>query len=265
MPRVRRVIRPIRCARHVKSSLRLVVRELIGKPGVGRYNMRASGLAVHLRQPHVDVWMLDEIFQLGGYAIPPAVARALSELDRPVRILDLGSCVGLATLFFLEIFPDALITGFEPDPANREVLLQTIDENEMGERWTVVGAGASNRDGSAPFISDHFLSHVDRDSSGDASITVPTLDVFSYLANADLVKMDIQGGEWDILEDPRFAATAATAIVVEYHPYLSPSSDAHRAAQNLLHAAGYTTAPVGNEHDGEGTIWGWRPGRPTSG
>ena len=235
------------------------MRELSRRPGVGRYHMRASGLVVHLRHPLVDVWMLDEIFQLGGYAIPPPVASLLRGLTRPLRILDLGSCVGLASLFFLEQFREARITAFEPDPANREILLLTVAENGMEEQWTVIGAAASSSDGSAPFVSDHFLSHIDPVSKGSAMITVPTLDVFPYMENVDLIKLDIQGSEWDILEDPRFANNTALAVVLEYHPYLSPSSDPRAAALNLLHGAGYTTAPVGNEHGGEGTIWGWRP------
>ena len=41
-------------------------------------------------------------------------------------------------------------------------------------------------------------------------------DVLGQIAEADLVKMDIEGGEWGILADPRIARQRA--LVLEYHP-----------------------------------------------
>ena len=46
----------------------------------------------------------------------------------------------------------------------------------------------------------------------------PRVDVFPYLAAADLVKIDIEGSEWEILADARFAGIAARVLVLEYHP-----------------------------------------------
>ena len=204
------------------------------------------------------MWVLDEIFQLGGYEYPVEVARLMEARPRPRRIVDIGACVGLASLFFLERFPDVFITALEPDTWNREVLLETVRANNLGDRWTVIPACASTRQGTVPFISDHFMSRIDPRGEAPGAETAPTIDVLPILDRADLVKIDIQGGEWEILSDPRFADLRIGAIVIEYHPYLAPSSEPYSDVRRLLSDAGFVIGRVANEHAGEGTIWAWK-------
>jgi hypothetical protein len=54
------------------------------------------------------------------------------------------------------------------------------------------------------------------------STTVPVRDVFPYMQECDLLKIDIEGGEWGLLADPRFASTSAKALVMEVHPEARP-------------------------------------------
>jgi len=75
---------------------------------------------------------------------------------------------------------------------------------------------------------------------------------------ADLVKVDIEGGEWDILLDPRFAQNPPRAIVLEYHPHLCPGDDPRAAAQEALARAGLSMAPIWHRADGYGMLWAWR-------
>ena len=64
------------------------------------------------------------------------------------------------------------------------------------------------------------------------------VDVMAQIADADLVKIDIEGGEWMLLEDPRFADSPPGALVFEYHPRFCPSGDPRERAESLLAAAG---------------------------
>jgi len=52
------------------------------------------------------------------------------------------------------------------------------------------------------------LSHVVNGGAGEPAreITVPMRDVLPEICSADLVKLDIEGGEWDILLDPRLSS-----------------------------------------------------------
>lgn len=259
-PRLRRAYGPLLAAPAVRGGWRLVWREWSGERSVRQYRLRRSHLVAHLRHPYVDMWVLDEIFRRGIYAVPPEVERALRALPRPLRVVDLGACVGLAGLFFETVLGDVSVIAFEPDATNRGVLERTIAANHSQGRWTVVPACAGARDGTVPFISDHFLSRIDPDGASALAQPVPVVDVFPYLRDADLVKMDVQGAEWDLLADPRWLELTVPAIVLEYHPRLAPSPDAGARARARLTEAGYRTGPARDEHAGEGTIWAWRPG-----
>jgi hypothetical protein len=72
--------------------------------------------------------------------------------------------------------------------------------------------------------------------------------------------MDIEGGEWAILGDPRFAAGPPQVVVMEHHPEGSPGPDPRAAALEALARAGLTaTASIFLRADGYGMLWAWRP------
>ena len=93
---------------------------------------------------------------------------------------------------------------------------------------------------------------------GEGDSTVPVVDALERLRDADLVKIDIEGGEWAILGDPRFEDLPARVVVLEYHPYLCPGPDARSAALELLSRAGFEIRPFEHRSDGTGMLWAWR-------
>ena len=97
-------------------------------------------------------------------------------------------------------------------------------------------------------------------SSAPNAISVPIVDVFAYLRQADLVKMDIEGSEWPILADARLGELDALVIVLEYHRDACPYPDAREAAVRFLADGGFTTYETDAPHrpDGTGVLWGWK-------
>ena len=82
-------------------------------------------------------------------------------------------------------------------------------------------------------------------------------DVFPFLAEADLVKFDIEGAEWAIVADHRFAELEAAAVVLEYHPIGAPA-DPEGTLAHELGRAGYQVGRPVRGVDG-GVVWAWRP------
>jgi hypothetical protein len=75
--------------------------------------------------------------------------------------------------------------------------------------------------------------------------------------------MDVEGGEWAILADPRLATLKATAIRLEWHTMLCPQPDAHAEAIRLLRAGGYTRiVDADYESRRNGVLWAWRDASP---
>jgi FkbM family methyltransferase len=247
------------CARLVVESGAFLVRELVRRDGVFVYTLRGSGVRTALRHRQSDSATLAEVFHHRWYE-PPAEVLALGE---PEEILDLGANVGLFGAFALARWPRARLVAYEPDPANAAVHEQTIAANgELSDRWSLVAAAAAAADGHVRFAAGlDASSHVIEGRQGDArsdELVVPACDVLPAIGAASLVKIDIEGSEWSILEDPRFAAHPPRAIVLEYHPRGPTDRSPSQAAEALLAASGMRTSTIWHGDDGVGMLWAWR-------
>jgi FkbM family methyltransferase len=258
----RRALLPITarvlCARTVRESARFFGGEVWRPPGSRVYRLRANGVRVAIRHRGVDAATLAEVFYHRYYEPPQEVARAIGEGN---GILDLGANIGLFGAFAIARWPHSRIVAFEPDPANARVHERTIAANDLTHRWRLERAAAAARDGQVRFAAGlNAGSHVvdDRSEHDVATIAVPSRDVLALVAAAELVKMDIEGGEWDILLDERFASAPPRALVLEYHPLRCPEEDPRGAAARALSAAGLQTTSIWHSDDGHGMLWAWR-------
>jgi hypothetical protein len=98
------------------------------------------------------------------------------------------------------------------------------------------------------------------------TIEVPMVDLFRYLDDVALLKMDIEGGEWPILADPRLARAAPRVIVLEYHAHCCPEPNPRVAAKRQLEELGYLVEDSDTSVAPDvGLLWAWRPARTTAG
>ena len=176
-------------------------------------------------------------------------------------MLDLGAHVGLFSLLIDQRFPGAEIVLFEPDPEHVAVLCETIAKNPGIGPWEIVEACAGTSDRSLPFVAaEGWGSHVP--AAGEAgTITVRQVNVFPYLSGGpDLVKINIEGGEWELLSDARFARSPPNVLVLEYHRRNAPGPP-EAAARAALEAMGYAVER-GRRWSGGGLLWGLLPCSP---
>jgi FkbM family methyltransferase len=246
----------------VRGSARFVLRELTGKETLTRYELRSSGRPVYVRHNTGDRVVLHEIFYDGHYDFPEPVAAYLEGLDRPPEIVDLGANIGLFGVLMLARFPDARMTAFEPDSTNAEVHRRSMAENDSEGRWQLVEAAASDRNGRVSFRSGEYARS--RIEAGEGREKVDAYDVFPYLERADFAKIDIEGGEWAILGDERFARLPTPVLVLEYHADLCPEPDPRVAALDAVSSAGYRTTETW-AFPGQGMLWAWKPEIETGG
>ena len=200
---------------------------------------------------------LDELFSQQEYELPPPVERTLATMTEPLSVVDLGANIGLFGAWLLGRFPTAQIVAFEADPSNAAVHRLTIEANGLSDRWRLVEAFAGTRTGTTRFVPGLF--GVSHEADAEEGIEVPVVDVLPALLDADLVKIDIEGAEWPILGDPRFAELRARAVVLEYHASGCPVDDPRALAEQALGAGGYEVVHAGQKPDfGAGVLWGWR-------
>ncbi len=161
------------------------------------------------------------------------------------RILDCGANVGLSSLYFKRMYPNARITAFEADPAIAAVLSGNLTRNGFGD-VEVVSAAVWTRGGSLAFRSEGSDSGgVEEVSPGlvGRSVKVPAVRLRDLLEreSVDLLKLDIEGAEEAVLSDCEPVLGNVSALVMELHEFRR----AHRstpAVLELLSRAGFTYA-----------------------
>jgi FkbM family methyltransferase len=216
----------------------------------GRYRVRRGVGVVCLRHRSRDIEIFTEVFSRLSYD---------ADLEGPLSVLDVGGNIGLFGVFALSRWQVRQMRSFEPDPGNAALLAETIAANDNAS-WTLERAAVSNEHSTSSFTAGRFA---DGFLSRDGDIQVPVLDLFEQRA-PDLLKIDIEGGEWPILTDPRLATFGAETIVLEWHTRQCPSGDPHWLAQTSLEGAGYVvTVDRPSEGGHVGLMWAIRErGRP---
>ena len=140
------------------------------------------------------------------------------EAERPdPLILDCGSNIGMATLYFKHVYHRARIIAFEPDPAIFGLLEQNVAENRLADVELInaaIGGRSENRD----FVADGGAGG--RFGMGMNTIPVRTVQLSSHLMQpVDFIKLNIEGEELAVLEEAALSGRLQNVreLVLEYH------------------------------------------------
>lgn len=188
--------------------------------------------------------LLDEIFINRCYE-PPLADHGSGSL----RILDVGANCGVFAAYALTRWPDASITCIEPDPGNLRALRILEKSNPQADLRIIEGA-ATTFDGEVRFLSGLGAGSM----VSDKGELTPALDFFALAPQYDLVKLDIERGEWSILEDPRLRNLEDLQLVMEYHRRFAGDKEAGDTATRLLTDAGFTLHEIQPNYWGHGLI-----------
>jgi FkbM family methyltransferase len=258
-PGVRRRVASVLALRFQVAALstttpgRVVAGEVFSRGRVRTYRVRHTGVPVALQHGR-DMEALFELFVRGEYE-PPSPLRDRLSPDTVRTILDVGANVGMFSAWARGCWPRARIVALEPAPENLVVL---HEQARLDGRTEVVEAAVGPADGEVGFVEGWGGGgHVPTEQEV-ATTVVRTVDWFPLFAEADFVKMDIEGGEWPILGDPRLRDLERLTLVMEYHRVGAPSLPAGAAARGLLEAAGFEVGHDTPNYWGHGTLWAWK-------
>lgn len=221
----RQLIDAARAATAVRRPLRFFLRQLYSR-GEREYTLR-SGVRIVVRDRTRDVAIMAEIFSRHCYDFPARGQRT---------VLDLGANIGLFTALAVSRLPEAEVECFEPDPENARLLRRMIALNGLGDRVRVVEACAGSRDGTVRFLGGRYS---ESRISDRGQLTIPVRNVLPF--DADVVKIDIEGAEWELLHHPGFRDSRIGTLLLEWH--VAGGGDEH-AARTALADAGMRVVRV---------------------
>lgn len=154
------------------------------------------------------LWQFHDIFFKNVYAFQTSV-------ERPV-IIDCGANIGLSILYFKKMFPEAEVIGFEPDPDVYRALQQNVS-----------GFSGVHCHEKAVWVHDRGI-YLERDFADGAHVTEKSEHFISSIRlrdelgkheRIDLLKMDIEGAEFELLEDCKGSLQHVERLFIEIHTF----------------------------------------------
>ncbi len=161
-------------------------------------------------------------------------------------IVDCGSNIGMALLYFKLVYPDAEVLAFEPNPDAFAVLTENVASNGLlGVELRDIALGGTN--GEVPFFKD-----ADADASmvastleargGENRIMVPQHRLSGFIDRpVDYLKIDIEGVEETVLAD--LVETEKIAYIdqmtIEYHHHIDGAADTLSTLLGKIEGAGF--------------------------
>ena len=228
-----------------KAQMRRLVRKLamfrLGKLG----NAKSGGkveigtLTINYLEPIAFVYNFEEVFLEEEYFFQ-------TENPEPV-IVDCGSNIGVAMLYFKTIYPKAKVIAIEAHPTTFAALQSNVADNNLSdvETLNVAAVGGDETEISLMFSRPGDLRSTKiRDLHGDPElqeIKVPAVRLSTILPDSvDLLKMDIEGSEDDVIGEIAGKLGQIRNVILEYH--FSPGTTRKTLGQfiGILENAGFS-------------------------
>jgi FkbM family methyltransferase len=173
-----------------------------------------SGLTITYRLNRGDILTVKEVIVNQCYRLPFAIS--------PRVLVDLGANIGLTSLWYSRRYDPDMIIAVEPSPLNIPLLRKNLEAN--GVRVKVIEGAIGPVDGSAQFRlnRDHNMGSIGE--SGETTVAMLSMHTLIDAAlsgeTVDVVKMDIEGGEQQLLSCNREWLRQVRSLIVEFHPTL---------------------------------------------
>jgi len=136
-------------------------------------------------------------------------------------IIDCGANIGLSIIYFKRLFPDAIIVGFEPDEKIFEILKHNVNVFSFNNT-TILKKACWNKETTLEFFSEGADAGRIAIESDKLNITViPTVSIRKYLQKkVDFLKIDIEGADYEVLQDIKDLLGNVEKIFIEYHSFV---------------------------------------------
>lgn len=206
-----------------------------------KINFRGKIYDISLR-PDADESVLAEIFDWREYK---AVENIIMKYDFPV--LDAGAHIGLFSLYVKAFNSVVRIYALEPEEENFMLLQKNLTANRLRD-IRVFKAALAGKTGSGELALEtdsinHHLTDGDRKNDGVKITKVRTYSLEDFMATINipclgLLKMDIEGGEYEVLENISLEGFEKIHnIILEYHEH---SGHNHKELENILRRNGFS-------------------------
>ncbi|MCH5717223.1 FkbM family methyltransferase [Niabella hibiscisoli] len=166
------------------------------------------------------------------------IYRFQAKNDRPV-ILDCGGHIGLSAIYFKRQHPNALVTVFEPDAGNFEFLKTNLASQGYGD-VVLRNEAIWIENKMLTFNSEASMSSkIATDNETDGLMVKAVRLKDQLITEIDLLKLDIEGAEYEVLKDIKDKLHLLRNIFIEYHGLFAQQGELMQILQ-WVSEAGFT-------------------------
>jgi len=192
---------------------------------------------------------LDSFFSFSEIFVTGEYGSLLQDIPLPARWIDLGCHTGYFTLYLAWQHALAGNTNWrslliDADPRMEKLAKATIKTNRLDGQCTILSGLISRHEGERDFaLRTGMGSSSDLDMTGVQAVkrvrTVSPAEILTVFPPPyDLIKVDIEGGEYDFLEHYTEVYTKASFVLLEWHSPDREGAGGDRARE-LLTAHGF--------------------------
>ena len=155
---------------------------------------------------------------------------------QPNIIIDAGANIGLASIYFSNRFPNSKIIAIEPETSNYEMLSKNIAEYpnisplcaalwNNNKEISLVDPGLGN----SGFMTSDTRSNINENESTNIvkAITIDHILADYCLNHVDILKVDVEGAEMEVFDNPTLWIEKVDSMVVELHERMKPGCSAN--------------------------------------
>ena len=158
------------------------------------------------------------------------------------RILDIGAHYGYFSLWLQSKHPESKLTSLmiEPSPSCARSLKNLINQEKLAGRFSYLQRAIGFPDSeSSPFYDrSHMAGSRYSSSQSEKAIQVQNLTEAEIRAKLkpsyDLIKCDIEGSEWEFLNDFQNLITSSKYLLMEWHSWHSGGGSLPQIEQKII-------------------------------
>ena len=177
--------------------------------------------------PQEFLHTLKELFVEEIYSVP---------LPENPYIIDCGANIGLGTIFFKTNYPGADIVAFEPDEKNYSLLLKNLESFALKNVITHKKA-IWTEDTVLNFSNEGNMgSRIEKDAA-PSSVKVEAVALKNFInKKVDLLKIDIEGAEFEVLKSIQNELNLVENMFLEYHGSFAQNNELNEMLRIITNA-----------------------------
>jgi FkbM family methyltransferase len=206
---IRRLRDSIALLRNWPTVLSDVVLQRLGRHKAEQLLITRAGTRIRCHNDGLSRSPVFQVFSDDEYSLSDFAKEHSGER---LNIVDIGAHIGAFALRVCELLPGARITSYEPSPSSFHYLEGNVRDNGLEARITCVPKGVGGETGSltlyeateASCLSSTVASRAPRSAQGHVIPSVSFDDVMAGTdGDVDLLKIDCEGGEYEIVRGSR--------------------------------------------------------------